>query len=259
MATFYAMVAGKKYGPFDADKLKRLATAGKISRDDKISRDSETNWVVAGTVKGLFPATELIVPVAQTPVTQEKSGDVVLDALPAVGKGAILAGKATAVAAKKTGTLTIAGIMVAGRGIMVAGRAIGSTAKHLATKEPEPSAPPAIQPLPQAQPAPPPPLYAYAPPQPQHAYAPPQPQQIHIHNVVHQTTVVSGSGGRKSVLVAFLLAFLFGPLGMVYSTVFGAIVMFVLSLVVLPMTFGLGLLFTWPIGCIWAALAASRS
>lgn len=61
----------------------------------------------------------------------------------------------------------------------------------------------------------------------------------------------------KSAGVAILLTALFGPLGMFYSTITGAIVMIVVSLVVALFTLGFGLLLTWPICIIWAALAAS--
>jgi hypothetical protein len=54
VATFYAKVSGKVYGPFDAAKLKKLAAAEKLSRNDEISRDGRTGWVKAGGVKGLF-------------------------------------------------------------------------------------------------------------------------------------------------------------------------------------------------------------
>jgi hypothetical protein len=63
---------------------------------------------------------------------------------------------------------------------------------------------------------------------------------------------------QKSVGVAVLLAFFFGPLGMLYSTVTGGIVMFILNLLALLVTAGLGLFITWPIGIIWAALAAKK-
>ncbi|MFH1749117.1 MAG: hypothetical protein ABIG44_18960 [Planctomycetota bacterium] len=67
------------------------------------------------------------------------------------------------------------------------------------------------------------------------------------------TVVVS----TKSPGIAILLTILFGPIGMLYSTILGAIVMFLVSLVVGILTLGLGLLFTWPICILWAALAAS--
>ena len=59
---FYARIANKVYGPFDADKLKKLAAAGKLSRDDAISKDGKTDWKSAGNVKGLFPPGNLPAP-----------------------------------------------------------------------------------------------------------------------------------------------------------------------------------------------------
>jgi len=64
----YVRIAGKVHGPFDGDKLKRLAAAGKISRDDELSRDQQ-KWTPAGNVKGLFPPGELMpAPPKQTPI-----------------------------------------------------------------------------------------------------------------------------------------------------------------------------------------------
>jgi hypothetical protein len=74
--------------------------------------------------------------------------------------------------------------------------------------------------------------------------------------VVQQTTVIQ-VGTHKSVGLAVLLAFLFGPLGMLYATVPGAIAMFVLGLLIVIPTAGIGLLFTWLVGIIWAGAAAS--
>jgi hypothetical protein len=74
--------------------------------------------------------------------------------------------------------------------------------------------------------------------------------------VVQQTTVIQ-VGSRKSVGGAVALAFFFGPLGMLYATVPGACVMFVVNLLVFFGTAGLGLLLTVPIGMIWAGSAAS--
>jgi hypothetical protein len=61
----------------------------------------------------------------------------------------------------------------------------------------------------------------------------------------------------KSAGVAILLTALFGPLGMFYSTIAGAIVMIVISLIVALFTLGFGLILTWPICIVWAAMAAS--
>lgn len=61
----------------------------------------------------------------------------------------------------------------------------------------------------------------------------------------------------KSVGIAILLTVLFGPIGMLYCTIWGAIIMFVVSLVIGIVTLGIGLIITWPICIIWAALATS--
>jgi len=79
-----------------------------------------------------------------------------------------------------------------------------------------------------------------------------QPQQV-------QQVIVNVTQPPKSALVAFLLAFLFGPLGMLYSTVVGALIMLVVSVVLAIFTLGFSLLLTQPICCIWAAIEASRS
>jgi len=61
---------------------------------------------------------------------------------------------------------------------------------------------------------------------------------------------------QKSAGTALLLTFLFGPLGMLYSTIPGAIIMIILSLPLALFTLGFSLLITWPICMIWAAIAA---
>lgn len=76
-------------------------------------------------------------------------------------------------------------------------------------------------------------------------------------SVVQQTTVIQ-VGNPKSVLGAVLLALFFGPLGMIYSTAVGALVMFVVNLIVIIPTLGLGLILTIPLGAVWAGIAASN-
>lgn len=68
-----------------------------------------------------------------------------------------------------------------------------------------------------------------------------------------QKVVIAG----KSMAVAILLALFFGPLGMLYSTVMGGVVMIALSLLVGIFTLGFGLFVTWPICVIWAAVATN--
>lgn len=63
---------------------------------------------------------------------------------------------------------------------------------------------------------------------------------------------------RKSVGLAFLLTLVFGPLGMLYSTVAGAIVMFILASVCIPLTGGLAAIIVWPTCMMWACIAAAR-
>jgi hypothetical protein len=62
---------------------------------------------------------------------------------------------------------------------------------------------------------------------------------------------------RKSVGLAFLLALVFGPLGMLYTTVAGAIIMLIVNAVVGTLTVGLGLVITWPLCVVWSCLAAA--
>lgn len=67
-----------------------------------------------------------------------------------------------------------------------------------------------------------------------------------------KTIVVTST---KSVGMSIFLTILFGPLGMLYSTVRGAIIMMIASIVLGAVTFGLGLLIAWPISIIWGARA----
>lgn len=62
---------------------------------------------------------------------------------------------------------------------------------------------------------------------------------------------------QKSTGIALLLSFLFGPLGMLYATVMGGIIMFVISIPVMLFTGGLGLMLTIPLGMVWSAAAVS--
>jgi len=63
----------------------------------------------------------------------------------------------------------------------------------------------------------------------------------------------------KSVGVAVLLSIFFGPLGMFYSTVLGGSIMLIVSIIIGLLTLGLGLIVTWPICVIWAAVAANKA
>jgi len=60
----------------------------------------------------------------------------------------------------------------------------------------------------------------------------------------------------KSIGLAIFLGVAFGPLGLLYSTVTGAIIMFFVNVLVGLFTLGLGLFLTWPICGLWAYFAA---
>lgn len=74
----------------------------------------------------------------------------------------------------------------------------------------------------------------------------------------NQTNIII-VGKSKSVGTAFLLAFLFGPLGLLYASVIGGIVMFFISIVLFILIPVVGAIFAW-IGCIiWAIMAANAA
>ena len=64
---------------------------------------------------------------------------------------------------------------------------------------------------------------------------------------------------RKSVVLSLVLTFLFGPFGMLYSTVPGALIMMVLYVALGIPTLGWAIAVLHPIAMIWGAVAASRS
>jgi len=75
-------------------------------------------------------------------------------------------------------------------------------------------------------------------------------------NQGYQQTVVS-FGNQKSMLVAFLLTFFFGPLGLLYSSVAGGIILIIIGIPIGIITFGFGLIFVWIASIIWAIIATS--
>ena len=60
----------------------------------------------------------------------------------------------------------------------------------------------------------------------------------------------------KNPGTAALLGCLFGPIGLLYATGKGAIIMFFVNLVIGAVTFGFGLFLTWPICGLWGYKAA---
>jgi hypothetical protein len=62
----------------------------------------------------------------------------------------------------------------------------------------------------------------------------------------------------KSVILALVLTFFFGPLGLFYVSAWGAAVLIVLAAVAVVPTLGFVLIFVWLASMVWAAIAASR-
>ena len=76
-------------------------------------------------------------------------------------------------------------------------------------------------------------------------------------NVVMNATPTMVMVQQKSVGVSLLLTFLFGPLGMFYSTVSGAVIMLIVSIVLAAFTLGISIFITWPICMLWGAVAVN--
>ena len=62
----------------------------------------------------------------------------------------------------------------------------------------------------------------------------------------------------KSTGISLLLTFLFGSIGMFYSTIIGALIMMAVELFVAIFTLGFGLLITHPICMVWGAIAVNN-
>jgi len=74
-----------------------------------------------------------------------------------------------------------------------------------------------------------------------------------------QTVTTLGTPPRsKSLLLSALLTFFLGPLGMIYTTIVGFLVMSVLTTIVGILTLGHGLAVMWPLCMIWGVWAGHR-
>ena len=64
-------------------------------------------------------------------------------------------------------------------------------------------------------------------------------------------------GQKKSMGIALLLTFFFGPLGLLYSSVAGGLILLVLTIVIGLITLGIGFFVGWIASMIWAAVAVN--
>lgn len=81
---------------------------------------------------------------------------------------------------------------------------------------------------------------------------PPLTPALSASPAIQQVVVVAAT---RSIGISILLTVLFGPLGMLYSTIPGALIMAVVTVIFGVITLGFGLLITWPICILWGAIA----
>lgn len=245
MGEWFVFEDGKSCGPFSTEHFKRLALEGKVTRYTSVKKGADGKWVPASKVSGLFPPEPQPQP-EQTAATIDET--------------AIVAMMAT-----RTRDSVLHPPAIEMQPMMYQHQSLPPLPQAQPVM-PEFLDPQAPQAYPQGYTQGCPQQYPQQYPQPQQ-YSQQYPQQIpqqsqsvvvhtHVHNV---TQVVERRGEKKSAAMAIVLAFLFGPLGMLYSTPLGALVMFLVNLILLIPTAGLIVLITWPICCVWAALAANSS
>lgn len=88
---------------------------------------------------------------------------------------------------------------------------------------------------------------------------PPTPPGYHPPVLYAAPTHLVVVGTPKDPAAAALLGFFFGPLGLLYSTVAGAAIMFGVTVVVGLLTLGLGLFVLWPVSAIVGYQAAKST
>ncbi len=124
-----------------------------------------------------------------------------------------------------------------------------------------PGTSPQPPPYPQGQWQQQPPPHPEPQPQPQWQQQPPpygyQPQPIYVTQQV-MAPAYTAMQQPKSMAIALILTFLFGPLGLFYASITGGVVMLIITFVIAIPTFGFGLLFTVPACMIWAAVATNN-
>ena len=54
---WFCKISDEQIGPLSSRQLKAMASAGRLTAEDRVRQGAEGSWVPAGRVKGLFPAT----------------------------------------------------------------------------------------------------------------------------------------------------------------------------------------------------------
>jgi hypothetical protein len=80
---------------------------------------------------------------------------------------------------------------------------------------------------------------------------------METNSTTHTNIIIVGK--QKSVGAAFILAFFFGPLGLLYASIVGGIVMFVAALILFFLLPIIGPILVWIGTIIWAVVAAQNA
>jgi hypothetical protein len=62
----------------------------------------------------------------------------------------------------------------------------------------------------------------------------------------------------KSVAVALIFAVLLGPIGILYSSVLGGVIMIILGFIVISSRLIVPIILVWLVSCVWGVMAANR-
>lgn len=73
-----------------------------------------------------------------------------------------------------------------------------------------------------------------------------------------QQTIIIAGGEKKSLGLAVVLSLFFGPLGLLYSSVTGGVIMFFVSIFIGLITLGFGLVFSWLVCVVWSVAAVNN-
>lgn len=62
----------------------------------------------------------------------------------------------------------------------------------------------------------------------------------------------------KSVAAALLFSLFFGPIGLLYATTIGGVVMLIVGVAIIPTKLPVPIVIGWIICCIWSVIATNR-